>query len=61
LWFLSCGLFLLRAAPRSLFGSLFHDPPRNTRAPPSGRFPLKVYRYKQALAQSQGVGMAGMP
>jgi hypothetical protein len=58
--FLLRGLFLLRAADRSLFGSLFHEPPRNTRGPPFGLFPLKVHFRKDAFAQSQRFRMAGM-
>ena len=50
LLFLLCGLFLLRAAPRSLFGSLFHEPPRSTHGPPFGPFPPEVYRYEDTFA-----------
>ena len=57
---LLCGLFLLRAAPRTLCGSLFHEPPRSTHGPPFGPFPSKVYRHEDTFAQSQGVGMAGV-
>jgi hypothetical protein len=53
LLFLLRGLFLLRAADRNLFGSLFHEPPRSTRGPPFGSFPLKVYFRKDPFAQPQ--------
>jgi hypothetical protein len=44
------GSFLLRFAARNLLGLLFHEPPRSTRRPPDGPFPLKVYLRKNPFA-----------
>jgi hypothetical protein len=52
-------LFLLRAEERNQSVVLFHEPPRIARHS-SVPVPAEQSRSKQAAAQSQGIGLAGM-